>query len=45
VTADEEREQHLFDNFILADYGFPDFAQQALTRRTEFVEQLLVGNG
>ena len=44
MTADEEREQYLFDDFILADDGLSDFAQQALTRRTEFVEHLLVAS-
>ena len=45
VAADKEREQHLFDDFVLSDDGLSDFAQQALTRCTEFVEQLLVANG
>jgi hypothetical protein len=32
MAADEEREQHLLDDFVLADNGFSDFPQEALTR-------------
>jgi hypothetical protein len=45
VAADEEGKQYLLDHFILAYDRLPDFSQQALTRCTEFVEQLLVANG
>jgi hypothetical protein len=45
MTTNEEREQDLFDDFVLSDDGLPDFAQQAFARSAEFVEQLLVGNG
>jgi hypothetical protein len=42
VTADEESEQYLFDDFVLAHDGLSDLTQKPFTRRTEFVEHLLV---
>jgi hypothetical protein len=45
VAADEERQQDLFDHFVLADNRLPYLAQQALARGSEFVEQLLVADG
>jgi hypothetical protein len=32
VSADKQREQYLFDDFVLADYRFSDFALEALAR-------------
>src|SRR5262249_32951609 len=45
VTTDKEREQDLFDNFVLSDDVLPDSAQEALARGPDFIDQFPDENG
>ena len=41
MAADEKREQHLFDDFVLADDDLANLVKNLFARRNELIQQLI----